>query len=96
MAVAVQEEASVDASGGDQQSRERRSREKRGLREFWDEKRNDMGRATIYRFKNISNGSGLKSLLIVLQSGPKWFWFKTAADEDIISISSKLEPLLIS
>jgi hypothetical protein len=28
-----------------------------GLREFWDEKQNDMGRATIYRFEPISSGS---------------------------------------
>jgi hypothetical protein len=57
---------------------------------------NDTGRATIYRFKNISNGSDLKSLLIVLESEPKRFWFKTTADEDIISRGSKLESLLIS
>jgi hypothetical protein len=31
-----------------------------------------------------------------LESGPKQFWFKTAADEDIISNSFKLESLLIS
>jgi hypothetical protein len=30
---------------------------RRELREFWDEKRNDMGWATIYRFKPIGNGS---------------------------------------
>jgi hypothetical protein len=34
----------------------RRSRERRGLREFWDEKRNDTGQTIIYRFKNISSG----------------------------------------
>jgi hypothetical protein len=44
--------SSVDGDGGARQSRERR-----GLREFWDEKRNDMGWATIYRFKNISSCS---------------------------------------
>jgi hypothetical protein len=59
-------------------------------------KRNDMGRATIYRFKNISSSSGLKLLLIVLESGPKQFCFQTTTDEGIISSSSKLEPLLIS
>jgi hypothetical protein len=30
---------------------------RRELREFWDEKRNDTGWATIYRFKPIGNGS---------------------------------------
>jgi hypothetical protein len=57
-ATAVEEEASVEAlaeetglsgidgGGGDRQSRE-----------FWDEKRNDTGRATIYRFENISSSS---------------------------------------
>jgi hypothetical protein len=40
----------------DFQSRERwRLREQQGLREFWDEKRNDMGRATIYRFKKYQH-----------------------------------------
>jgi hypothetical protein len=47
----------IDGSGGDRRSRERWSRERRGLREFLDEKQNDMGLATIYRFKNISNSS---------------------------------------
>jgi hypothetical protein len=42
----------VDGGGGD-----RRSRERWGLREFWDEKRNDTGLTTIYRFKNINSGS---------------------------------------
>jgi hypothetical protein len=28
-----------------------------GLREFWDEKQNNMGWATIYRFDNISSNS---------------------------------------
>jgi hypothetical protein len=91
MVTVAQGEAGVDGGGGDW-----RSREWRGLREFWGEKRNDTGQTTIYRFKNISSGSGLKPLLIVLESGPKWFWFKTTADECIISIGSKLEPLLIS
>jgi hypothetical protein len=81
----------VDGGEGDQ-----RSGEQWGLREFLDEKQNDTGRATIYRFKNISNGFKLESLLIVLESGPKRFWFKTAADEGIISSGSQLEPLLIS
>jgi hypothetical protein len=68
------EEGGVDGSGGDWWSRERQGlQERQGLREFWDEKRNDMGRATIYRFKNISSGSGLKPMLIVLESGPKRF-----------------------
>jgi hypothetical protein len=53
----------------------RRLREWWRLREFWDERRNDTGLTTIYRFKNISSNSGLKPLLIVLESGPKWFWF---------------------
>jgi hypothetical protein len=55
---AVVEEASVEAlaeetglSGIDGGRGDRQSRE------FWDEKRNDMGRATIYRFKNISSSS---------------------------------------
>jgi hypothetical protein len=55
-----------------------------------------MGRATIYKFKNINSGSDLKLLLIILEFGPKRFWFQTAADEDIISSSLKLETLLIS
>jgi hypothetical protein len=62
------EEGGVDGSGGD-----RHSREWRGLREFWDEKRNNTGQATIYRFEDISSGSSLKLLLIVLESGPKRF-----------------------
>jgi hypothetical protein len=61
-----------------------------------DEKRNDMGRITIYRFKNISSGSSLKPLLIVLKSGPMQLWFKTVPDGGIISSGSKLESLLIS
>jgi hypothetical protein len=84
-------EAGVDNDSGD-----RRSRERLEFREFWDKKRNDTGRTTISMFKNISSGYGLKPLLIVLESRPKRFWFKTAADEGIISSSSKLEPLLIS
>jgi hypothetical protein len=55
-----------------------------------------MGRATIYKFKNINTGSDLKLLLIILEFGPKRFWFQTAADEDTISSSLKLETLLIS
>jgi hypothetical protein len=55
-----------------------------------------MRRATIYKFKNINSGSDLKLLLIILESGPKRFWFQTAVDEDIISSSLKLETLLIS
>jgi hypothetical protein len=35
-------------------------------------------------------------MLIVLESGPKRFWFKITADEDIINSGSKLELLLIS
>jgi hypothetical protein len=66
------------------------------LESFWDEKWNDTGRVNIFRFKNISSGSGLKLLLIVLESGPKRFWFQTATDEGIIISSLKLEPLLIS
>jgi hypothetical protein len=92
--VAVVEE--TGSSGVDGGRRARRSRERRGFREFWDEKRNGMGRATIYRIENISSGSGLKSLLIVLEYRPKWFWFTTTADEGIISSGSKLEPLLIT
>jgi hypothetical protein len=44
----------------------------------------------------ISSGSGLKTLLIVLEFGPKQFWFKTVANEGIISSGSKLELLLIN
>jgi hypothetical protein len=55
-AVAVAEEetgsSSIDGGGGDRQSREQRR-----FKEFWDEKQNDTGRTTIYRFKNISSGS---------------------------------------
>jgi hypothetical protein len=85
------EEGGIDGGSGDRWSRERW-----GLREFWDEKRNDTERVTIYKFENISRGSDLKLLLIVLESGPKRFWFQTADDEDIISSGSKLEPLLIN
>jgi hypothetical protein len=66
MVVVVHEVRGVD--GGDRQSRERQR-----LREFLDEKRNDTGHTIIYRFVNISIGSGLKPLLIVLESGLKWF-----------------------
>jgi hypothetical protein len=63
-----EEEADVEATveetdssgvdgGGDQRSIERWSRERRRLREFWDEKQNDTGWDTIYKFKNISNDS---------------------------------------
>jgi hypothetical protein len=52
MTAVAQEEAGVDSGGGDQQSRERQ-----GLKEFWDEKRNETEQATIYRFDNISSGS---------------------------------------
>jgi hypothetical protein len=97
MAVVVMGRVDVNSGGGDQQSRERwRLREQRGLSEFWDEKRNDMGRATIYRFENISSGSGLKQLLIVLESRLKWSWLQTVVEEGIISIGSKQELLLIS
>jgi hypothetical protein len=47
-------------------------------------------------FENISSDFGLKLLLIVLESELNQFWFKTAADEGIISSGSKLEPLLRS
>jgi hypothetical protein len=40
-----------------------------------------MGRATIYRFKNISSGFKSEPLLIVLKFRPKRFWFKTVADK---------------
>jgi hypothetical protein len=53
---AVAKETGVDSGHGDRQSRERwRLREQQGLREFWDEKRNDMGQATIYRFKKYQH-----------------------------------------
>jgi hypothetical protein len=32
-------------------------------------------------FENISSGSDLKPLLIVLKFGPKWFWFQTTAEK---------------
>jgi hypothetical protein len=67
-----------------------------GLREFWDEKRNDTWWADIYRFENIRSGFKPEPLLIVLESGPKWFWFKTTVDEGTISSGSQLESLLIS
>jgi hypothetical protein len=44
----------IDGSGGYWQSRES---VRQGLREFWDEKQNDTGHATIYRFKTIRIGS---------------------------------------
>jgi hypothetical protein len=44
----------VDGGRGD-----RRSREWRGLRQFYDKKRNVTWWATIYRFETISSGSGL-------------------------------------
>jgi hypothetical protein len=100
MVAVAQEVCGVDGGGGDRPKEggggDRWSRERQRLREFWDEKRNDTRRATIYRFKNISSGSGLKSLLIVLESKSKRFWFQTVADEGIINSGSKLEPLLIS
>jgi hypothetical protein len=69
------EEANGRESGGVEESGG-------GLRLFWDEKRNDTRRATIYMFENISSDS---SSLIGLESVPKRFWFKTATDEGIIS-----------
>jgi hypothetical protein len=54
-AVVVVEEtgsSSIDGGRGDQWSRDRQ-----GLREFCNEKRNAMGRATIYWFETISSGS---------------------------------------
>jgi hypothetical protein len=54
------------------------------------------GQATIYRFENINNNFKTEPMLLVLESGLKRFSFKTDADEDIISIGSQLEPLLIS
>jgi hypothetical protein len=68
VAAAVEEEANVEVAaeetgssnindnGGDRKSRERKSREQRELREFWNESET-MGQATIYWFKNISNSS---------------------------------------
>jgi hypothetical protein len=53
---------------------------------FWDENETTQGRL-------LSAG---EPLLIVLESGPKQFYFKTAADEGIINGGLKLEPLLIS
>jgi hypothetical protein len=97
MTAVAQEVRGIDGGGGNRWSKERQGlRERRGLRKFWVEKQNDMGRATIYMFENILSSFGLKPLLIVLESGPKRFWFQTATDEGIISNSSKLEPLLIS
>jgi hypothetical protein len=49
--------------------------------------------SNIYRFKNISSGSDLKPLLIVLESTVKQFWFKTVANEGIISNDSSFESL---
>jgi hypothetical protein len=46
-------------------------------------------------FKNIRSGFKPEPLLIVLDSGPKRFSFKTAFDEGTISNGSQLEPLLI-
>jgi hypothetical protein len=46
-----------------------------------------MVRATIYKFENISSG---------FKPEPLQLWFKTAADEGIISSGWQLEPLLIS
>jgi hypothetical protein len=40
----------VDSDDGDRRSTERRSRERRGLREFWDENQMTRGQATIYGF----------------------------------------------
>jgi hypothetical protein len=40
--------------------------------------------------QNISSSSGLKPLLIVLESEPKWLWFQTTADEGSISSGSRL------
>jgi hypothetical protein len=49
-----------------------------------------MEQTTIYRLKNFSSGSYLEPLLIVLESGPMWFWFKTTADKGIIRSGLKL------
>jgi hypothetical protein len=52
-AVAEETDSSdIDGGGGD-----RRSRERWGLNEFWDEKRNDTEWVTIYRLEHISSGS---------------------------------------
>jgi hypothetical protein len=83
----------VDGGRGDRWSRER---ERQGLRDFWDEKRNDTGRSDIYRFENIRSSFKPEPMSIVLESGPKRFGFKTVVDEGSISNSSQLEPLLIS
>jgi hypothetical protein len=40
--------------------------DRQGLREFWDEKRNDTGRDTIYRFKNISNDFEIRTEAILV------------------------------
>jgi hypothetical protein len=47
----------TDLSSGDDGAGDWRSRERQGLREFCNEKRNATRRATIYRFGTISNGS---------------------------------------
>jgi hypothetical protein len=77
-AVAVAEE--IGLSGVDDGRGDRRSRERQRLREFWDEKWNDTGQTTIYRFENISRDSSLEPLLIVLES--EW-------------IGSGLQPLMM-
>jgi hypothetical protein len=63
MAAAAQEEVDVDDDHDN-----RRSRERRGRREFWDEKRNDTKWATIYMFETINNNSSLKPLLMKVLS----------------------------
>jgi hypothetical protein len=50
--VAVMEETGSSGVDG-----ARWRRERRGLREFYDEKQNVTGRATIYRFETINSGS---------------------------------------
>jgi hypothetical protein len=66
----------INGGGGD-----RRSGERRGLKEFWDEKRNDTRWVTICRLEHIGNGFELELLWIGFESRQQWFEIRTTADK---------------
>jgi hypothetical protein len=66
----------INGGGGD-----RRSGERRGLKEFWDEKRNDTRWVTICRLEHIGNGSELELLRIGFESIQQSFEIRTTADK---------------
>jgi hypothetical protein len=58
--------AAIEETGLSSIDDARQRRERWGLRDFCDEKRNVTGRTTIYRFETISSSSGIKPLLLLL------------------------------